>query len=219
MSRIIPRDKTGRFRRWSPPEVDQAAPEQPAFLTATTRAARSDVETLAAREAAQREGFREGYEEGLQAAQAELTTLRESLRRTLAFLARPVDYLEEQIEQELLELALAVARQILRREVQADPRHLIGLVRHAVRQLPATQGTIHIHLHPDDARVVRPVLHEDEAHAQWDVVDDPAVARGDCEVTTDTSRIDAGIDTLVARLAADLLGGQRQGDAPAPADD
>ena len=216
MSKIIPRDQAGRFRRWTPPDVDGAAPERPTFITSTARAQRSDVELLAAREQAQREGFREGYEEGLQAAQSELTTLRESLRRTLAFLARPAEYLEAQIEEELLALALAVARQILRREIQTDPRHLIGLIRHAVRQLPATQTTIHIHLHPDDARVVRPVLHEDEAHAQWDIVDDPAVARGDCEVTTDSSHIDAGIDALVARLSAELLGGQRRADRPAP---
>lgn len=211
MSKVIRGDKAASGLRWQPPEFD-ADHRGGEFVAASFNAPAQDVDSLAIREAAQHEGFREGYEEGQQAARNEIASLREKLEASLAFIANPVAQIDHQVETELLDLALAVARQILRREVSIDPKHLMGLIREAIKQLPSNTQKIMIHLGPSDARVLREML-QDSDHAQhWQIMDDPSLKQGDCQIHTDTSFVDASVDALISRLAADLLGGHRTSD-------
>ncbi len=219
MSKVIPAQHAKPARRWPLPRVGGGAGAHPLDPAASNLSAAlhpetydAAVEALAIREQAHREGFNEGYEEGLQAARAETTSLISRLNNLLAFLERPVEALEHRVEQELLELALAVARQILRREIRTDPRHIIGLIREAIQQLPANLQDISVHLHPDDASVIRDTLNEHAGKRRWKIIDDPGLSKGECKITTDSSFIDAGVDGLIARLAADLLGGHRTSD-------
>jgi flagellar assembly protein FliH len=50
-----------------------------------------------------------------------------------------------------------------------------------------------------------------EEHA-WKVVDDPVLARGGCKVLTDTSQIDASLETRLTAILATVLGGERSHD-------
>ncbi|MGF1547916.1 MAG: flagellar assembly protein FliH [Thiotrichales bacterium] len=218
MSKVIRGERAQNARRWPLPRVggattrgaDGGHSELPLPVHQETLDA--SLEALSIREQAHREGFNEGYEEGMQAARAETTAVTARLRELLGFLERPVEALDHRVEEEMLELALAVSKQILRREIRTDPRHIIGLIREAVKQLPANLQDISVHLHPDDASVIRDTLHEHPGKRRWKIVDDPGVSTGDCKITTETSYVDAGIDGLIARLAAELLGGHRTSD-------
>ena len=214
MSRVIRGDRAARGQRWQPPEFDEATTEEEVFVaTSYDSTASRDVDTLAIREAAQQEGFREGYEEGQQAARNEIERLREKLEASLDFIANPVAQIDRQVETELLELALAVAKQILRREITLDPKHLMGLIREAIKQLPSNTQKIMIHLCPDDARMLREMLHDSDHEQHWQIIDDPALKQGDCKIHADSAFIDASIDALISRLAAEMLGGHRNNDA------
>ncbi|MGF1643652.1 MAG: flagellar assembly protein FliH [Thiotrichales bacterium] len=219
MSKVIRGERAENARRWPLPRVgggsgigglDGALPERP--MPTHRETIDATLEALSIREQAHREGFNEGYEEGMQAARAETTAVTARLRELLSFLERPVEALDHRVEEEMLELALAVSKQILRREIRTDPRHIIGLIREAIKQLPANLQDISVHLHPDDASVIREALHEHPGKRRWKIVDDPGVSKGDCKITTETSYVDAGIDGLIARLAAELLGGHRTSD-------
>jgi flagellar biosynthesis/type III secretory pathway protein FliH len=51
-------------------------------------------------------------------------------------LAKPFEVLDAEVERELLTLAMALARQIVRRELKTDPTQIIGIIREAIAALP-----------------------------------------------------------------------------------
>ena len=65
------------------------------------------------------------------------------------------------------------------------------------------------HLHPDDAAVVREKLAAPQGEQQWQLSEDPLMARGGCRVTSDNSSIDARFETAVASALSGLLGDDR----------
>ena len=50
---------------------------------------------------------------------------------------------------------MALARQIVRRELKTDPTQIIGIIREAIAALPVAARDVRVHLHPEDAAVVR----------------------------------------------------------------
>lgn len=207
LSKVIPREQAGQVQPWQIPELTNT---QAGFVTPFPLDSNLPVQASKAEELHQA-GFQQGYEEGLALAKKELANQQVQLEETLQALAQPLKRLNQAVEQELVELSLAVALQILRREITQDPKHVIGLIREAVNQLPAASRQIRIYLNPDDAQVVRETLNQqDDQH--WQIKDDPTLPHGSCQVRSETSFLDAGIDALVNRLAVDMLGGHRTTD-------
>lgn len=88
------------------------------------------------REAAAREaGRQEGEAKARAACDAHLAEIRESVRSALTDFARERARYFEQIETEVVQLALSIARKILHREAQLDPLLLAGMVRVALGKI------------------------------------------------------------------------------------
>ena len=51
-----------------------------------------------------------------------------------------------------------------------------------------------------------------ENEAQIQILDDPVQARGGCKVQTETSQIDASVETRLNAIIAQVLGGEREED-------
>jgi flagellar assembly protein FliH len=221
LSKIVSRENAGNAQRWRIPDMSSAMPEQESTFTPRFSSP-SDLEILTTHEQAQSEGFeaghekgfKQGKEEGRQAATEELQQLKELLLSSLDSLQRPLEESKEEVEQELLELSLGIAKQILRREIKTDPRHIIGIVREAVKQLPSSHREITLHLQPDDAHTLRETLHEHKTKHHWNIIDDPGILQGNCQIQSESSFIDASIDALIARIAVEMIGGQRHNDSP-----
>jgi len=107
---------------------------------------------------------------------------------------------------------MSVATQIIRREIKTDPGQVVGAVREAVSALPVSSRKITLHLHPEDASLVRSALALDEMSPAWEIVEEPLITRGGCKVDTETSRIDATIENRLAQIIANVLGDQREQD-------
>ena len=161
------------------------------------------------------DGFARGYEEGLRAAEAEMNASVRAIAALTESLRAPVAKLEEHVDDELVRLTLAIARQVIRRELRSDPDQIAAVVKEARASLATVQGTVRIGLHPDDAPLVRRMFSDDEGLAGLQVVEDPVLSRGGCTVTTDTAFVDATVETRVARIAVQLLGDEREAGAPA----
>jgi flagellar assembly protein FliH len=154
------------------------------------------------------EGIKKGYEENqhlLQEQAAEFARLMESL-------TEPFKVLDEEVEKELVRLAIAIATQIIRREIKMDPGQIIAAVKESVRILPLSSQKIYLHLHPDDAELVRSILAPTELSPPWNLIEDPLITRGGCKVDTEVSHIDASIENRLASVISTLFGGERQGD-------
>jgi flagellar assembly protein FliH len=161
-------------------------------------------------------GFKDGHVEGVRKGEAELAKrINEvnvkiaALEAILGTLARPLDELDAQVETELTRLALTVGKHLARRELKIEPAQIIGIIRHTVALLPLASRNIKVHLHPDDAAVVREKLARPQGDHEWQITEDPLMARGGCRVTSDNSSIDARFETAVAATLSGLLGDER----------
>jgi len=176
--------------------------------------ARAPVPTVSGlanlQEEAYREAFEQGLAEGREAGRAEVRAQVERLSGMFYDLAKPFESLDQEVERELLTLAMALARQIVRRELKSDPTQIIGIIREAIAALPVAVRDVRVHLHPEDAAVVREHLSPTESDRAWTIVEDPVMARGGCQVTTATSRVDARLETRLTAMLSELLGTERQ---------
>jgi len=190
---------------WSPPDV--GAPGAPAKMA--TVGGLADLQAEAYKEA-----FEQGLAEGREAGNREARAQVERLAAMFFDLAKPFEVLDEAVERELLTLAMALARQIVRREIKSDPTQIIGIIREAITALPVAAREVRVHLHPEDAAVVREHLAPTDNERAWAIVEDPVMARGGCEVKTPTSRIDARFETRLGAILSELLGTERQTPGP-----
>jgi flagellar assembly protein FliH len=159
---------------------------------------------------AHKEAFEQGLAEGREAGRAEVRAQVERLSGMFYDLAKPFEELDAEVERELLTLAMALARQIVRRELKTDPTQIIGIIREAIAALPVAAREVRVHLHPEDAAVVREHLAPTESERAWTMVEDPVMARGGCQISSATSRIDARLETRLGGILSELMGNERQ---------
>ncbi|MGB5352011.1 MAG: FliH/SctL family protein, partial [Woeseia sp.] len=95
------------------------------------------------------------------------------------------------------------------RELKLDPGHIVGVVREAVGLLPIASRDVRVHLHPDDATLIREVLSAPDGDRAWTVIEDPLIDRGGCRVTTEASQINAENQTRLNAVIAAVVGDER----------
>ena len=217
LSKVIPHDADVSVTPWFIPDVDSISTEQTEVFTPDMGGDSS--QTQRAQDKFDRDynvGFEKGYAEGKKAADEELALKQVQLNTLLDFLARPVEKLEEQVEHELTELALAIAKQILRREISIDPKHIIGLIRTSVAQLPAAENEVVVSLNPGDAKIIRKALKKTDNKQRWQIVEDPGLNAGSCNINSENSFVDGSIDAMISQMSLDLFGGHRGKDSKKP---
>jgi flagellar assembly protein FliH len=167
-------------------------------------------------EASREDGFAQGYQAGVAAAQAEhqrlLNELNERVARfdaILNLLSRPLQELDTEVEGQLVSLAMTTARQLLRRELRTDPGQIVAVIRETVGMLPASVRDVRVHLHPEDAALVRERLATPGSDRAWSIVEDPVLTRGGCRVSTDTAQIDARVESRIGAVMTTILGDER----------
>ncbi|HSN32149.1 MAG TPA: FliH/SctL family protein, partial [Ideonella sp.] len=117
--------------------------------------------------------------------------------------ARPLQAFDEQAGQELARLAMLVAQRVIACELRLSPDLIARAVREAAGALPAAARELRVHLHPQDLAL----LHElGAAESHWQLFADPALARGDCQLESERSRLDARVETRLAAIVDAVLG-------------
>jgi flagellar assembly protein FliH len=168
-----------------------------------------DNDLTAVQQRAWQQGFDQGKAAGIEAGTSELDTRIEAVERILDALARPLEDLDHRVEEELLALVQAVVRQLVRRELQHDPGHLIGIIRESLAALPLAAGDVVVRLHPADAEAIREKLADATENRAWRLETDPLLERGGCLITSPRSNIDARLESRLARVIAGLLKDER----------
>lgn len=157
----------------------------------------------------EREAFTKGYASGEQAGLEAGNTRADAMLRRLGETLTELDGLRGQIvaqtERQMVQIALAVARRILRREVSMDQDLVVALARVALDRL-GDQVTATIRLNPDDCAAIVARRGSEWAGTRITVVADPIVSRGGCRVESDLGFVDAGIDAQFEELVHALLG-------------
>jgi len=193
-------------RAYEPPQ-QQRQPPQPAIQLPTAeeleaiRAAAREEGYAEGLEAGQAEGHAAGYEEGLALGRAEAAEELEYLRQLATTFGAAVTEADEAISNDVLELALHLARGMVRTAFDVKPDLILPVVREAIDYLPNLQQPALLMLHPEDALVVRSSIGHELDKNGWRIVEDESIARGGCRVDTASNQIDAQIAARWQRLA------------------
>ncbi len=232
-SRVISGDNV-TFERWQAPDVQSVAQQQQEQAGLLTARQLEELQKQAYDEGfqlGQKEGYQAAFEQGLQEGQQQgILKGQEEVEQTIKrfaqimkFLAEPLTQVNDDVEQELISLSIAMAKQIIRREINMDPGQIVAVIKEALSALPSSSKNIKVFLHPADAQVARDSLaintqpHEDSSSnydsehtvQSWSIIDEPTITRGGCRIKSEFSQIDASIDTRIAEISARILGSER----------
>ena len=160
----------------------------------------------AAMEEGRREGQAEGHSAGHEQGYAEGKALAEEEATRLVALAEQLEQaltgIDHEVAEELMALAIELARQMVRETLAQHPESILDTIRLALQQLP--QGHAHIHLHPDDLALVRKHSGEQLSHSGHRLQEDANLMRGDCRVDAGGAQVDATLETRWRRVLESL---------------
>ncbi|MGA2980717.1 MAG: FliH/SctL family protein [Terriglobales bacterium] len=207
----------------------QLVPEPSLFTYADAGAPGSGSDAGQPGEGQSRRQHTEAFEQGRQSAQQQLRSeLDAALAKQRAEIGRALHEfaLERQnyyrrIEGEVVELALAIARKILHREVQIDPHALAGIVRVTLEKLDTGTKVI-LRVHAKEATDWRHYFAcQLEDVPAPDVHEDPAIPPGECHIETSLGSTEVGLESQLKEIETGLLDllaerpGASAGSAPA----
>ncbi len=164
------------------------------------------AEIIAQREAAAREtGRREGEAQARAAGEQHLAQTRESVTAAIAGFAHDRIQYFQQVESEVVQLALAIARKILHREAQLDPLLLAGMVRVTLEKIESATKVV-LRVHPQQVSECRSYFAQHmEASKVPEVVDDPAVKMDHCLIQTALGTTEIGTEVQLKEIEQGLL--------------
>jgi len=156
-------------------------------------------------------GVREGEAAGRGRATAELQPLVERMARTIEELAGLRSRLRREAEADMVKLAMAIARRVIRRELAVDPEALHGLVLGALEKLQLQEVT-RVRVHPSQAPAITALLRERPGGAAVEVVADGSGDPGAAVLETARGNLDASVESQLGEIErglADTLRRQR----------
>ena len=148
-------------------------------------------------------GVREGETAGRNRAAADLQPVIERLTRSIQDLASMRARLRRDAEADVVQLALAIARRVVRRELAVDPDALHGLVVAALEKLQG-QEISRVKVHPSHAGLVTGCLRQAVSGAHVEVVSDPSREPGAIVFETARGNLDASVDAQLQEIERGL---------------
>ena len=227
MSKVIDSGSLKDVRPWNMPQLcesgSKAISQKSALETKPKARAKTDsdptpgqeqVNLLTAEKIAEiqaqayREGFDQGRDEGRKAGLGDMQSKAKQFERLMTRLAEPFAQLDAQVEQELLALVSTLTGLLVRREIRTGSGQILQIVHEALHALPVAAREVKLYLHPDDAALVRDSQSQGNEDRSWRIVDDHLLSRGDCRVVSDTSQIDATLETRLQMLISTEMDGE-----------
>lgn len=232
-SELIRAKDVSGFDRWALPSFDpeveaipepEPAPEVPAEPEPVPQSEEVEIESVkpltldeveAIRQDAYNEGFATGEKDGFRAGQLKarqeaevaLAGKLEQLEQVMGHLMEPIGEQDRDVEQALVELVSQMARQVIQRELSIDSSQIRTVLREALKLLPMGASNIRIHINPQDFEQVKALRERHEE--SWRILEDESLQPGGCRVESESSRIDASLETRLALALKQLFDQQR----------
>ncbi|NDU85628.1 MAG: flagellar assembly protein FliH [Ferrovum sp.] len=213
------KDGLAAYQRWEFPSFDPVVkpvpkvpvqetpslpprPLPPTFILPT--AAELEEIHQQAEQEGHRTGYQVGYQVGFEAGQQQVVQAVEHLTGVVDALQAQFTRVDQEVVQGVLDLALEVARQMLRQTLLVQPERILLLIREAMTLLPPFNQSAHLTLNPADALLVREAMGEQLAHSGWKIMEDMTLERGGCRFDTAHSQIDASLGRRWKEVVATL---------------
>ena len=153
------------------------------------------------------EAYERGFNDGVDAGRGQaLQEMGPNLQASVTVVAEVEEFKDAligQIQENLTALALAVARQLIEREVKVDPEVVANLVRNALSHFPLDQK-LRIRMNPVDLSSISQERSEDRTpvtvgrEVRW--IPDGTIARGGCVVEGPERIVDGRVDRALERI-------------------
>jgi flagellar assembly protein FliH len=212
MAKVISKEDIENCQSWEAPLVDNPAD----YKEGEGRKRNPNLLTAEQIEQVQKQAYEEAYavglQEGVQAGKELVQQHLQQLNQLMSALQKPFEDLDHEVDEQFVTLTMSMVKQLVRRELKSDPGQVMAVVREAIAALPVSCRNVQLHLHPEDAALVQELYKISGDEQTWKIVDDPVITRGGCKVVSDTTQVDATMETRVAQLFASVFGGERQED-------
>ena len=155
-------------------------------------------------------GYKEGVELGKTQGQEEVKPLMDEqlthLRSLLDSLSDPLKKVDEQAEKQLVQLATMLSEAIIYQEIKTSPDIILHTLKKSIDALNAEQQKVKIHLHPEDLTLIKTSYGEQAIEDNhWQLIAEPTLDRGGCEIKTPQSSLDMTIKTRVKETLENFL--------------
>ncbi|BDX07738.1 flagellar assembly protein FliH [Planctobacterium marinum] len=149
-------------------------------------------------EEGQKKGYEQGLSEGLQEGRDIIQQQMQAWQSLNGSLQEPLTLVEAELEKELTQLAVALARSVIRTEVQLNENIIFEALKSGLKVLPIRENGYQINLHPEDLTLVKQHFSEEEIQQHnWILVESVGQSRGGCEIVTDSNAVDVSIERRV----------------------
>ena len=149
---------------------------------------------------ARQAGYHDGYRDGMAALDAFKHSFAQQLSAQIGTLVSGFDTelraLEDQMAASLARIAVELARQVVRSEIEQRPEHIARVAHDAVEALQMSARHMRVRVHPDDLPLVLQGAGGELQARQAQLLPDPELPRGGVKVDADIASVDA---TLAAR--------------------
>jgi len=158
-------------------------------------------------QAAYQQGFQEGQGAARKESGGQLEAMAGRLARTIEELSGMRQRFRHEAEEQVIALALAIARRILHRELTVAPEALAGLLKAALEKIEARE--VHrVRVRPEDIPLLQQHLDRMGLPQRVELIGDPALERGAIILDSGRGSLDASVETQLAEIErgfADLV--------------
>ncbi len=211
-ARFIPGEELQGAKAWSmdhlgDPAPSPFAPMRPGVPPPPPAAAAAPVQPppppeVSAQEqlhAARQSGYQDGYRDGMAALDAFKQSFAQQMSKQIGTLVENFDdemrSLEDEMAASIARIAVELARQVVRSELELRPELIARVAHDAVEALQLSARHVRVRVHPDDYPLVRDGAGEEMQAREAQLIPDPEVPRGGVKVDADIASVDATIAT------------------------
>jgi flagellar assembly protein FliH len=187
------RETGGQASEYVPPQASQGG----------GRNSRSGEDTEQKIRAAHQQGVQEGQASVRQEMGAQLEAMNVRMARAIEEMSGMRQRFRQEAEEDVVALALAIARRVLHRELTVAPDALLGLVKAALEKIEARE--VHtVRIRPEDAPMVKQFLGKMGLPQRVEVVADPGLERGAAILGSSRGSLDASVETQLSEIERGL---------------
>ncbi len=189
--------------RRPPGSRDPAAYPEVALEQFQARLAELEQEARQREQQAFESGQRQGRTVGAEEAATRLEPVLERLGRAVEELIEQRRRVRREAEEDLVKLAVAIARRVLHRELSIDPEALLGVVEAALKRLEARE--VHrLRVHPTCAAMVAKRLEQLGRSEKIQVLAEAGLEPGAVLFDTTRGSLDASLETQLQEIQRGL---------------
>lgn len=209
----VPKEQQTAYERWEMASFSETSRSVGGNATSASKPKRTAPSSATPEiaqifETARKEAYNKGMQEGFAVGMAKAREYaQEEKQRFLQLMSSFSDALEnsdEQIADDVLALALDIAKSMLKVKINVDQSALLPVVLDAIHYLPKIQHPARILVHRDDMQLLREYMADEIANDHWQIQEDNNIERGGCLVETGANQVDATNPTRWKRISEAL---------------